>query len=418
MRLVALLCAVTAVGTLAALPALPAAGRTEPWEAAVDDLLARRSRAVAQGNEDGFAATMTDAPASFRRQRLLWFARIRELPVAGYVLERDGDGFGDLGPALPRRRGFDEIRGVEVIERISLRGYDRVPTAEGLYLTVGRKGDRWSVLADDDLEDIGLWSARDLWDFGEVRTIARGGVLVVYHPGGGGAARRILDATRAAVSRIRRDWPFEWPERVVVHVPRTSRELARILQTSFDLGPFVAFASSSVDRRDGGWRLGGHRVYVQPGSFFAQPEASRGDILAHEVLHIATRDMASPYAPSWLEEGVAQHYGEGGAAVSGALAAHVGAGRFDGALPDDAVFTAGDRGEIRFSYEASYDFVRWLSRDDRRAGARLYRALGRRDPVSPGTWRYHLDRAVRDVFGSSFRALEGRWAARVEREFS
>lgn len=383
----------------------PAASPAQAWERAAEALLARRAAAVQAGDERAFARTMAGAPKSFARARAAWFRSIRGLPLRTYRLERDPNGFGDLAPALRRRKGFDEIHGLEVIERVGLRGYDRDPTAERLYLTVARRSTRWSVIADDDLDDLGLRSSRDLPDFGGVRRMERDGVMVVFHPGSESRARRILSATVAAARRVSGAWPYDWPGRVVVNVPRNERELARILQADFDLGPFVAFASSSVDRT-GGWRLTGHRVYVQPATYFRQPESLRDDILGHEVLHIATRGSASSFTPTWLDEGVAQVYGEESPVATGNLRALV---RRQGGLPDDAVFVVGSGSEIQAAYGAAYRFVAGL----KSGGPRLYRALGRRNPVSAGTWRYHLDRAAREALGTSFRRLERDWVERI-----
>lgn len=394
---------------------LPAGARSD-WRNDVAALLARRARAVEAGDERAFAATMAGAPAAFVERSRDWLRRLRALGLASYDLRLEPDGFGDLATALHASPQADEVHVVEVVQRTALRGYDAAPATETLFLTVARGGGEWAVVADDDLDDVGLESARNLWDFGAVRRLERGGAMVVFHPGRDPAANRLLRETLAGVGAVREAWPYRWDGRVLVMVPGTIPELERIFQSTFDLGPFVAFTSSSVER-EGGWLLTGHRVFVQPDTFFDYPEATRRVFLDHELLHHATRAASGPFVPSWLDEGVAQLYGEQTAATT-QVAARARAGRFDGRLPEDWEFTAGPRPDIHVAYDESLSFVAYLAgRFGRNAPARLYRTLGAVPSDALGTGRYHLDRAARRLFRATLATLELDWAADVRSRF-
>ena len=387
------------------------------WRAAVQQLIQQRARAVMNGDKRAFDATMSFAPAAFRASRDTWFSRIRALPLGSYTLSFDPNGYQDLVAALSTRPAGDEVHVATVLEQIALKPYDATPSSEDLYLTVVRRAGTWSIVSDSDLESIGLLSFRNVWDFAPVGQLARDGVLVLYQ-GDRPTAQRILTATIAAIAYDNTHWPLRWPGRIVMIIPRSTSELSRILQTTFDLGPFVAFTASSESRPNGKYRLTGNRVYVQPGTFFSTPVAYQQDTLSHELLHVATRGYAGDFTPSWMDEGDAQDYGQRSQPALVDVRARVVNRTFTGQLPEDFEFSLGSDDEIHTSYEEASSFVLYLiSRFGKNAGANLYGALGNESPVSFGTARYHLDHACRVAFGVGFADLERAWAQKIHKEF-
>jgi hypothetical protein len=230
----------------------------------------------------------------------------------------------------------------------------------------------------------------------------------------------MLDATRAARSTVARVWPVPWRQnRIVVMIPSTVEELARILQTTFDLSTFVAFAASSVDRSED-WRLTGTRIFLHWPNFRRYGASFQRTILQHELLHHATAETTGPFVTAALDEGVAQYYGESefDPAVP-QLRQRVRAGRFEPRLPEDWFFIAGPANDIFLAYEEAVHFIAYVgARFGRDAGAKLYRAAAANSAIAPGTWRYHLDRASREVLGVPLDGLERDWARAVTREFS
>jgi hypothetical protein len=387
------------------------------WRAAVQQLLQQRAGAVMTGDQGAFDATMSFAPTAFRASKDTWFSRMRALPLGSYSLSFDPNGYQDLVDALSTRPAGDEIHVATVLEQIALKPYDATPSSEDLYLTVVRRGGTWSIVSDSDLESIGLLSFRNVWDFAPVGQIARGGVLVLYQ-GDRATAQRILSATIAAIAYDKARWPLNWPGRIVMIIPGSTKELSRILQTTFDLGPFVAFTASSESRPKGEYRLTGNRVYVQPGTFFGTPVAYQQDTLSHELLHVATRGYAGAFTPSWMDEGDAQDYGQRQQPALADVRARVANHTFTGLLPEDFEFSLGSDDDIHNSYEEASSFVLYLiSRFGKNAGANLYRALGNESPVSFGTAQYHLDHACRAAFGVGFADLERAWAQKIHKEF-
>jgi hypothetical protein len=87
---------------------------------------------------------------------------------------------------------------------------------------------------------------------------------------------------------------------------------------------------------------------------------------------------------------------------------------FDRLLPLDHEFISGSDAVILSAYQESSAAVRYAAGQfGADAIARFYRELGsvRR---SSGTWRYHVDRAMRVAFGVGFEEFQRRWAKWVE----
>jgi hypothetical protein len=394
-----------------------APAQSSGWRAAVKKLIDQRAQAVVSGDRAAFDRTMSLAPVAFRKAKDTWFTRVRQLPLGSYALVFDPNGIEDLAPAIHHPARADELHIPTLIEHLGFRDYDHTTTSESVFFTIIRRGSVWSIVSDDDLDGLGLLSPRNVWDFDPVGQVSGGGVLVLYE-GARSTAERIRSSTVTGISYVKRRWPFSWNTHTVVIVPRATKELSRILQTTFDLGPFVAFTASSLDRAGGNYHLTGNRVYVQPGTFFSTPPAFQADTLSHELLHLSTRDIAGEFVPSWLDEGVAQDYGQRNLPGLGDLQARVQNGTFPGRLPDDFDFSLGSTSSIHYAYEAASSFISYLkARFGVDAGARFYKAVGAETPISFGGSRYHLSHAARTAFGVGFDQLERGWADKVRREF-
>ena len=405
-------------GAVAQTPTQTAA---RPWQDEVRDLLTRRAAAVMSGDEGAFRATMTGASEAFVRERLTSFRRLRSLPVGLYRLDMTQEEYEDLARNADRaRHPGSEVHVVQVKERIGFRGYDARPSSEDVFLTVVKGPSGWSVVADDDVESLALQSNRYIWDFGTVSKLEDDGMMVVFHPAQRAAAPRILALAKAGRARVRSAWPVPWREdRVIIMIPSTVDELARILQTTFDLSTFVAFAAASVDRATG-WRLSGNRVFLHWPNFRRQGEASQRNILQHEFAHRASFEVSGLHVPAFMDEGIAQYYGEQQYdPPTPELRQRVRSRRFDRRLPQDFLFIAGPPSDIYLSYEESVAFASYIGRRfGRPSAARLYRAVGAENPIAPGTARYHLDRACRATLGVPFATLQRDWARDVIKEHS
>ncbi|MGH2681745.1 MAG: hypothetical protein ACRDIX_00745 [Actinomycetota bacterium] len=378
--------------------------------AEIQDLLDRRARALLLGDRPGFLAGLDhEAEGDFVERQELLFDGFQRLPLQDYRLDVSLDVFEELTASEELRRYG---RGAQptvlhVEQRYRLQGYDRQPALEDVFLTFVRRPAGWRMISDSDLDDLTIYSGRVLWEFGPIVTRESEHFLYVSHPDLAGAAGTILPAAQRALARVSAVWPLQFRKKVVILAPSESEELVRILQAQFDVDVFVAFAYSGLDR-DREWDLVGHRIILHWDNFSAQSDAAQQSILTHELLHIATRELSGPFVPAFVDEGVAEWVTTDASTLL--LAIRVGSGIFDRRLPLDHEFITGDTDDIVNSYQESYSFIRYA--DDRfgsKAVAEFYRRLGR-PQVAAGTWRYHVDRAMRAAFGSGFGRLQRRWA--------
>jgi hypothetical protein len=274
--------------------------------------------------------------------------------------------------------------------------------------------------ADTDLDDMTFFSARHLWDSGPLYTDRSEHFLLFAHPcnalstkGCAAVGSDFLDLAEAGLSTLARYWDAPWQGKVVVLVPGSIDELERMIQSTFSLDSFVAFAYSTVDL-DHGFDYTGHRIIPNPGEFQGRAGPSVQEILTHELLHVATRSEAGPFIPIFVDEGFADYVGHD--ADPGALAffnSDVASGLFNGLLPDDYQFTIGSGTEIYRSYQKSQSAVRFFIQTyGLDAFIRFYRQLGAIEIV-PGTARYHLDRILRRTTGLGFEGFQDAWASSI-----
>jgi hypothetical protein len=394
-----------------AVPMAPA--RAQDTVAELQAVLDRRAEAMLDGDREAFMDTVDPADAAFilRQERL--FDGFQRLGLASYRLDLTTR----LWPELTTSREVSrygpnfEPHVFHVEERYQLDGYDPQPVLEDLFLTFIRRDDEWRVVSDTDLDDLTLYSSRKLWEFGPIITRESEHFLYVSQRDLSGAADRILEACERALARVRERWPLRWPERVPVFAPSTTEELRRIIQATFDLDVFVAFAYSGLDRAEG-WDLVGHRVILNWPNFSRYSDETQEDILTHELLHIATREYNGPAVSAWVDEAVAEWVS--GDVDTFNLVQRVEDGTFDQELPRDFEFITGTDSNILTSYEESSAAARFaVQRFGVDALAQFYRRVGR-PRVAAGTSRYHVGAAMRAAWGISFTAFEDRWADWVE----
>lgn len=376
--------------------------------AAIQQVLDQVAAAFRDGDADRLVAHLATPDSAFGQR---WQDRARHmtaLPLASYALRLD-DSLPDLSTQRIRDSRAGRVQVVYVVEELALEGFDPAPAAADLFLTVVDDGDGWQVLSDVDAEALGFVSADHLWDHGPVEVTVRDAVMAIHHPDGPDVAP-LLDDTAAALDEARERWPRAWPERVPVIVPRDEAELGALLHATFDLTNFVAFATATPVGELGEYELTGSRIVINPPRLLDRSPEVRQRILVHELVHVATRPSAGPMVPSWLEEGVAQALGEQRSTTGTAQVDALPADQL--ALPTDGQFTVGGRDRIFLSYQLAWAFVDHLvdTHGVQAVGA-FYVAAGRQAVGRPGTEQFHVDRAAREVFGTSLADLLETWRA-------
>jgi hypothetical protein len=397
----------------AGLPTSPSAALDPAAE--IQDLLNARAEAMLAGDRAAFLSTVDDADPAFQERQRRLFDGFQELGVASYRLHLTTKYWPELTTSRERTRygNAADPHLFHVEERYRLPGYDAEPALEDLFLTFIRRDDRWVVVSDTDLDDLTLYSGRKLWENGPIVSRRSDHFVYVSHPDLASASDTILEQAERALDHVDQRWPLAWHQRVPIFAPSSTEELRRIIQATFDLDVFVAFAYSGVDRARG-WDLVGHRIILNWPNFSRFPDTTQEDILTHELLHIATREYNGPAVATWVDEGVAEW-------VSGDtddfyLTEAVVERSFDRRLPRDFEFITGPDDEILGAYEESSHGARYaVERFGPDEVADFYRLLGRAR-VAPGTSRYHVDRAMQATWGLSFDAFQTRWADWVEAE--
>ena len=385
----------------------PRAAGSATWEKPVRDLLDARAAAVLARDREAFLATVDPAATeTFRDAQRTLFTGLATVPFDVYSLELRADEISDLRAAvLDDRDRADEIRLPLVEERLRVSGVDSADLVNDLWYTFVRRGDRWYVNEDNDLGDLGLLTQRMLWSYGPVVLTQGENVVVMSRPDDVGRAEALLAITEEGYGRLRRtlDWPA--PPRVLVTLPESTDQLEDILQTTFDLTNFVAFATADVERGAdvGGWRWTAPRVYAQEANLARHGRDFQVETLHHELFHALGFEQAGPFITNWIHEGTAEYEALGHPAPSSVPGT-------DGKLPLDHEFVTGGRDRILRAYRESTSAVAFLAdKAGEDAPKRLFEALGALRLV-PGTWEYHLDQALGRIYGKGTALFEEDWS--------
>lgn len=402
-----------AATTSSSLAALPEADT----RAAIQELLDRRARAFLDRDRDAFLATIDRGATAFKARQRRLFDYSGDIPFAEYRLVADWSRYGDLA----RARDLDAYEGASSVvipltqERYRIRGFDDQDAVEDAFYTFVERDGEWFIGDDTDLDDIGLLTVRHPWDFGELVTIRSRHFLALGPPCAAAgtlcADRYLLDIAEEALQRTNATWSVRWANRVVLVVPPSDEALQRMLQATFDAAKFVAFAYSTVDPES--LTYTGDRILVNPSVIAGRPRDDVVTIMAHELLHIATRDVSGPFVPLFADEGLAEVAGYGDLPGLEFFDAIVAGGGFDSTLPEDFQFSTGSGTDIYLSYQEAQSAVRFfIDRWGREKFIRFYERLGRAR-VTEGLATWHVERALRRTIDIGLSGFEKAWASSI-----
>jgi hypothetical protein len=385
----------------AALPTAPAAGQGGR-EDGVRATLAQRQQAIRNGDRTAFLDTVDPgAGEDFRSRQARLFDGLRTLPLASFEFRLRSDEVPDLSAGLGSRYAADDVF-VSVVEaHYRIDGADRSDAIDAFYYTFLLRDGRWRIASDTDLEDLGLPSTRNLWDFGPVALRRSPHFTLVHDPADRSRAEALLKLADQGLARLASTFERPLPEQVVVILPHSLDQLREMLQATFDVTNFVAFASVGIDR-DHGWEPTAARVYVQDANLANNPRTFQLETLHHELIHVAAFPLAGPYVPAWVHEGVADWMSTGRSGPTRVEGT-------DGKLPDDYEFTTGGGGSILRAYQESTSAMAFLAKaKGRRTPLDLLEEAGR-NRVAVGSIQYHTDQAMRTVYGLGLDEFERTW---------
>ena len=401
--LVPLLVAVVVAAAGAFIPSAGAQTAPVTREEAVAQVLARRVDAVLRGDRAAFLDTIDQAATSeFKVRQGNLFDGLRSLPLAAYELKLRTDEVADLSAGLAARYpGVEEVFLPPVEGRYRLTGIDSIDAVDGFYYTFVLRNGRWRIVSDRDLEDVGLPSARNLWDYGPVHHQRTAHFMILHDPADRKRAEALGPLCEQGYARLKSVFDKAIPEQIVVILPHSLDQLREILQATFDLSNFVAFASASVDR-DRDWASTAPRVYVQDVNLSRSRRDFQLQTFHHEFTHVAAFPLAGPFVPSWIHEGVADWMASGEKGPSEADGS-------DAILPEDWEFTTGGGESIVRAYDESTSAMAFLaSRKGKEAPLELLARVGELR-LAPGTSDYRVDQGLRAVYGAGTDQFQRDW---------
>lgn len=377
--------------------AVPTRSGPDPSAVAValDELLARRARALASGDAAAFAATLSDPASAAGRAQLAAFRAARALGVSRVAH--------DVVPPV------DDPSAVDVTLRYRVRGVDRADRTATVRYAVRDGGSGWRVAA----ETTSGVDAAPPWLAMPALAVRRGRHVVVA----GTAATARLDEAVSTADRALGGLAAVWertPARTLVLLPGTAAETDALLGRA---GPAVGVVAATTDGPVGAdGRATGDRVVLDPAAADRLTATGRDVVLTHELAHVAVRATVPGTAPPWLAEGYADHVGYARAGLpqrtlAAPLAAAVKAGTAPTDLPGAHLLDP-SLGDIEVGYLAAWQAVETVH--DLRGEAAL-RRLVRACTVPGGTddAERACTAAMPQVLGIDRAGLTQRWRARV-----
>lgn len=266
-----------------------------------EQLLQRQAAAVRKGDRAAYLATIDPRSRSFAKLAGRTYDNLRRLEVAELRFSRPVEDAGGLTPDRRRELGGTAWLG-EVESTVRLTGIDPEPWVAKLRMVFVERDDKVYLAADQ--EGISSSQPLPLWLTDEVTVIRDEHSIVV----GSGPVDRLRAYARTAdraVPRVTDVWGDGWTKHVVILVPRTQREMERLIGAEAGSQSAVAAVTTSVGRANA--RKASH-IVVNPSTFGEVGPLGRLVVLTHETTHVASHATVSGM-PMWLSEGFADYVG-------------------------------------------------------------------------------------------------------------
>ncbi|WP_406197807.1 hypothetical protein OH807_12930 [Kitasatospora sp. NBC_01560] len=295
---------------------------------------------------------------------------------------------------------------VDLVVRVA--GHDEYPVVYPRRLALLRTAGGWRVEREET-----AGGPPPLWDLGTV-TVAQGERSLVLGLAGGPDPAGLAAVADRAVPAAAAVWGDGRPDRLLLLLPATEEQFARLLEA--DPAAWTGMAAVTTAAPGAPRNTPADRVLVNPEAYLGLSDFGRQVVVTHEAVHVATRADTRAWTPLWLSEGVADWTGYRGSGrsprqIAPELARDVAAGRVPSALPADSAFTAG-AGGIAQAYEQSWLACELIARrygPERLVG--LYRAVA---AAGPGEDREQsADRVFRAELGLGLTGFTALWLDEV-----
>jgi len=407
-----------------AAPVPPAHG---PGITATDiaDLAARRSQALATGDEQAFLADLDpDLPDLVAGQRRL-FANLARVPFdhAAYRVETV-----QTMPATDERT----TAYVDVSFDHRITRADTAMVGEGYRWTLTRSGAgtplRVSAVDGTPYDGAGYTYARDYpapWDNADLTVARRDHIVVLADPATAPGAEALADAAEEAARADIDTWADGGPDGVApgfVIVPVADRDTfyrlygGRTGEHGEESGLTYALRTAGPPLKTG---FGGARIVLDTTSgWFTSPNPRRlGELLRHEMAHALVTplrvEVPDQDQPVWVVEGFADWLALHGRTLIGTdelaeARSYVETGRFTGALPTDAELYQADTVGNAAAYEFAHLAIRRIEEIGGRKAVYAFVTDVYTDPAPDA-----VDAALERATHGTRAEFEKDWAARV-----
>ncbi|HEU0129572.1 MAG TPA: hypothetical protein VFQ85_01095 [Mycobacteriales bacterium] len=295
--------------------------RAEARDRAVRDLFDKRADAVRRRDRAAFLALVDPAAKEFRGEQATVFESLGKLDLAAWSYEqRTAESYSPGSIDWARYGDADDLWLPVLVLRYQLKGYDERPIARRVVYTVVRRGSRWYIANDADLEattSSGTSVRIDPWEGGPIVVKKTRHGLVIGHTDDAAAIDGIAREVESAVAHVSSYVGKGWGEKVVIVLPRSQDELEHLLENPDVPFEFAAIAKPQYAelRGDPGRRLAGERVVINPKNF-RPGDATNRMLIRHELTHVALVKRTGPLSPTWLVEGVAEYVGNAGSLIA------------------------------------------------------------------------------------------------------
>ncbi len=381
-------------------PEAPATTAEAPRAAAVTELLRRRAEALLRRDEITFLSTLDpNADSTFATAQRNLFVNLAGVPLSSWRYQIEPTEVLGTQGLTAYAPDAAELYAPKVELGYALGGGDAVPTSRPMGYLFARYGDSWYLTSDTALEAQGRRTWRGPWDFGPCQVLTTNAGIVLGHRANAALAQRVAKELDAAVRAVSEVWGREWPQRVVVVLPETTRELQAMVGSEFAVDSIAAVAlADRVDHEQ--VQVEGARIVFNPKTATRLSASALRVVLRHEITHVAARAATVDGAPMWLLEGFADYVGYRGSGIAPTEAApdltrRVRAEDGNLELPADADFRAGGT-KLDVAYQSSWSLSLFIAdRFGEDALVELYRTLARAGQTDAAG----QDRMVRDVLG-------------------
>lgn len=385
---------------------------------AVQALLDERSRALIVKDKAAFLDTLDPAATpEFRSAQNTLFDNLLSLSLGTWRYEVYGDEWAADPGLVDTRKYRAEVWLPYVRLLYRLDGFDTDPVVRALDYTFVRRGSRWYLASDTDLDERGKpRPLRDPWDFGPVVVRRTKHVLVIAHDEK--SAGMVAEAADDAVRNVTTIWGDDWQQAAVVVVARDENEhrslrspaadeyLAHVQATAMPVYNYVP----EVEAPPPDAARVGFRIVIAPS--VAAQDAVDGRLLSHEFLHVATAEHSPPSLPTWMFEGLpewAARYRLPMFPRAERIALRIRRSGPPTELPHTFHTDPADRGD---DYVLSELLCRWIvERYGMRKLVELYRALGQElvGVTHDDLVRRKVDEVMRRVLGISESEVLSGW---------